>query len=166
MKKLLVLALCAGLSTSLLAFQQEGVAEGNKKVSVYGELSNQDKSSMLYIGGSAGYYINNYIEVGGGLYGYINTYDGDTSEAITLSPYAQYNFSDYAPTIIPYVGVGLTYSMYEYGGETDSQLGFSLEAGGKFFTAPKTSFTPALFYQTNDYGDTLGVRIALEIYFD
>lgn len=175
-KTLLITALLAtGLGTSVFAFEQEGVKDGNNRLALsamyYQESQDgqDEKPRTLYIFGSFSRFFTDSIEAGVGLSYSLTDPDTDADSTIsyTAYPFVNYNFDIASPTMVPYVGAGLAFFGFDSGdGNSDTNLGWNTEAGLKMFITEMAAFTPAVYYQDNgDFGDQLGLKVGVEIYF-
>ena len=169
-KRLVTTALVtASLMTSALAFEQEGIQKGN---SVLGldlrytsmEYDGGGSSDMTTLNGSYSYLVTDSIEVGLG-FGY--SYSDNTTEqtTTTLSPFVQYNFVSVSPTLVPYVGLGVSIFASDNDGTTTDETGISGEGGLKIFISEKTSIVPAIYYDSYDKFSQTGLKVGLQVYF-
>jgi len=166
MKKILTTALIAAtLATSAMAFEQQGVKEGNSRVGVnamYMSVTPDggDSIDMGLITGSYAAFLTDSVELGLGLTYIIS----DDNSDYTLTPFAKYNFVDVSPTVVPYVGLGFAYMNGD--STEEAETGYNAEGGVKIFTSETTAITTALFYEAYDEFDITGLKIGIEIYFD
>ncbi len=166
--------LAATLSTSALAFEQQGVKEGNTRVglnvtydqSTYGD---NDSSGTGFLTASWAKYFTDSVEGGLGItYMLNNPADGDADNSYTLSPFLKYNFSDFSPTSVPFIGA--SFVMMDGDSYEEALTGYGAEIGSNVFVDETTAFAPALYYQKYDFDGTdyviIGVKIGIELFFD
>ena len=159
-----VLASILVLSTLATAgtFEQNGVKEGNNKISVglYGIMPDKgDESITLY--GQAGHFFTDNLE--GLLDIYTVTSNGDT--AYYLAPGVNFYFAK-TPVLTPYVGT----QVYHFGstGSDVSSYGGRAYAGANYFLSENAAITPeagAEFFELNEYLQSY-VKVYLSYFFD
>jgi len=162
--------LSASLATSSFAFEQQGVKEGNNVIGFdlrYTDTSPDvgGSSTTTTLFGSGSYFYTDNIELGLGLSYNLSESTGSKSETTTLTPFVQYNFVDVSPTMVPYVGGGISLQSTSSTGSSTSSTGFSFEGGLKMFMSEKTSIVPALFFESYDAVTVTGLKVGVQIYF-
>lgn len=169
-KKIMTSALIAAtLSTSAFAFEQQGVKDGNNVLGLdlrYTSTStdgSDETSEMTMLNATFSHFLTDSVELGVGL-GYIYVAQGETT-TYTLTPFAQYNFVDVSPTMVPYIGVGVALFNTESDTYTDDDTGYSAEAGVKMFVSENAAFVPAIYYESYEFFSTTGIKVGLQVYF-
>ena len=172
-KKILTVALVATcISTSIFAFEQQGIKKGNSKVGMdVRYTSNETTNSVTNttsttsnsnVNVSYAKFITDSIEIGGSV-GLNGNNDGNTTTTSTnYGVGINYNFSNMSPKIVPYVGVSYAVFVPDQG---DSLGGGQAEAGLRIFISEKASITPAAYYQSFENSTTTGAKVSIEVYF-
>lgn len=165
--KIKLIPIAIGLITLLIAsrafaFEQHGVEKGNLEVAVFAseytiKPDGGSSSSYFMIGGSAGYFFANPMEVGCGLS--VMEYDDDLSYIIR--PFFRYHFFP-VPTIIPYGGAGLTYMSTDH---VDSGLGINIHGGANFFFRENLALAPEINLDLFDDSNVFNILIQFKAYF-
>jgi len=181
MKKIIsTVLIVASLATSAMAFEQQGVKDGNNVLALdlrYTSTSPDagESNDMATVFGSFSHFLTDSIELGLGLGYTLRESNSMDSSTLTLTPFVQYNFGDVSPTMVPYIGVGVSIfstdsTSYPAGGGTatessDSETGYSAEGGLKIFISEKTSVVPAIYYESYDLYSVMGFKVGLQVYF-
>lgn len=177
-KKITATALiAASLTTSAIAFEQQGAKKGNSVVGMdvrYNSMSIETAGTTTTntntnINVSYSQFLTDSIELGAYLGSSLSSSDTAGSTDTTsqnVGIMANYNFSSVSPTLVPYVGInGSMYTMDNGGTKTDEN-GYGAEAGLKIFVSEKASIVPAAYYQK--LGESLtqtGAKVAVQFYF-
>ncbi len=162
LKSILVSILVLSTLVSASSFEQNGVKEGNNKISIglYGILPDEgDKSITLY--GQAGHFFTNNLE--GLLDIYTVTSKGDT--VYYIAPGVNFYFAK-TPILTPYVGT----QVYHFGTTADDTTSYGGRAyiGADYFLNENAAVTPEVgseFFELNDYLQSY-VKIYLSYFFD
>ena len=167
--------IAASLTTSALAFEQQGVKKGNSVVGVDVRYTSTDidaggttsTSSNTNANVSYSRFFTDSIEVGAYIGTMISSSPGSSDTTTqNIGVMANWNFSSVSPTMVPYVGInGAMYSS-ETGGKTSDENGYGAEAGLKIFVSEKASIVPAAYYQSfGEFMTQTGAKVALQVYF-
>jgi len=149
---------------NVYAFEQKGVAKGNKEVAVYINWFsvNPDEggsTDVTYLGGSFGYFFTDPLEVGITL----QITDTDFSSPFRMGSFVKYHFF-VTPTTTPYIGGSLAYNDPDVQGQ-DSSIGLNINVGANFFITENSAISPELNYDIySDYNMT-SLLIQLKIFF-
>jgi hypothetical protein len=149
LKKILPLLLISGGLIQADTFEQNGVKEGNDRVSVgiYTTIPDEgDGTLTLY--GTYGHFLNDDVEVS--LASTVMTARGDTM--YWLKPGANYYFAK-TPTLTPYVG-GAIYYFDSTSDNSDSDYGSELHIGAHKFLSENMAVTGeagSSFYEFDEY---------------
>ena len=146
------------------AFEQEGVAQGNKEIAAYllwfkANPDDGDSFDAAVLGGTFGYFITDPLEVGA----YLQILSSDDATPWTLSPFVRYHFF-YTPTTTPYVGGSLSFTDPDIEGE-DLLLGLNLNAGVNVFMTENTAISPELNYGIYSDYTLLTMLVQLKYFF-
>lgn len=175
MKKILcAVAVLALVGLGGTAFAQEEtpmLKAGTQELGLSGNLDFDDPGGdlSLDIFGSYGYFIQDYVEVGGKV-GYVRAEGGDV-EIFSLGAFGEYNFP--ASVIgVPFIGLGLDYSYADIYDEDNDAFVFTPAAGVKWFITEYFAIDTRLFFnwasedlyvndgevEDTNWGLTLGLR--------
>jgi len=149
LKNTLVSALILTAFASGATFEQEGVKEGNNKISLglYTTVPDEGDTSMTLYGG-VGHFLTDDIELVFDTM--VNTSNGDT--LYYLKPGANYYFMK-TPTLTPYVGTNIYF--YDYtGDDADSDYGNNYHVGAHQFFSENAALTAEIgvsFFELNEY---------------
>jgi len=189
MKRIVALtAMALLLMFGLQAMAQEPpfsplIMEGDKELGLSGNLDFEgegpDGDFNLNISGTYGYFIRNYLEVGG--FANLNMIDGTDFMRYGLGGFAEYHFARWEPfgwqSVIPYVGASLGLAFADPDeGEDQSALIFMPRVGIKWFIrnyfAIDTNFFVALatddIYKNGEDLDPydIGLSLGLRVFFN
>ena len=134
-----------GGTHNINAFEQEGVAKGNKEIAAYllwykANPDEGDSFDAAVLGGAFGYFVTDPLEVGA----YIQILNSVDVTPWTFSPFIRYHFF-YTPTTTPYVGGSISFTDPDIEDE-DILLGLNLNAGANVFMTENTAISPELNY--------------------
>jgi len=168
LKKTLTSALLLTATTTLInagspTFEQNGVKEGNNKLSIglYTSVPDEGDESIS-LNAQYGHFFSDDVE--GILDVYTKIQDGET--LYMLSPGANYYFAK-TPTLTPYVGAQVYYFDGTYDG-MDSTTGHKMYVGAHKFLNENAAITPELgtrFFEFTEYTETY-LNIYLSYFFD
>lgn len=135
-----------------------GIGYGTKEVSAFGTLTRTSTGSFddtdLTIGLTANYFVTDTLSIGATVIGSMfKPDDGDTSTAIFYLGRSDYYFVAPGQNLIPYVGGRLGFISFEGDGESEVELVYGAQAGGKIFLQENTSLNGELSYTRYEIGD-------------
>jgi len=161
-KTLTSIVLLSALSSTVSAFEQNGVKEGNNRVSASARISVPDEGDKsITLLGQYGYFLKDDVEVMVDVFSTTNT---DTTYLLGLG--ANYYFAK-TPTLTPYVGA----QYYHTGMTGNSDLsgnGDKIYVGAHQFLSENFAITPeagAQFVDFTDYSETY-LNVYLTYFFN
>ena len=143
MKILVVLFSLILLSSPLLAgIAFAAVEEGDKEISVFGSLVNQDfessETTTITLQLTGGLFISDNGQVGGSFtnISIFNSFD------VTIQIFSGFYKHHFTPEkeVVPYVGGQAGLAMIDFGGESSSSISYGGMAGFKYFVSEDLSF--------------------------
>lgn len=185
MKKVLIgIVVLLSLSTSAFSFERHGIKEGVSGVDFsmrYSGMSPDygDDSNNIYtarISGGYAYFLTDSVELGLGL-GYTFLDGGAYKNHIfTLTPSLKYNFTNVSETMVPYIGIGVSFLKYKYRdnhsgtGYTPNDGDYSdtaadVELGLKVFAAENFAVVPALYSLVYENYTEQGLKVGFQFLF-
>lgn len=143
MKKLVVLFSMILLSSLLLAHTSfAAVEEGDKEISVFGALINQDtegsETTTIFLRLEGGVFISDNGQVGGA-FNNISIFNSFDVTIQIFNGFYKYHFNP-EEEVIPYVGGQAGLVLIEFDGESGSGISYGGMAGFKFFVTEDLSF--------------------------
>ncbi len=122
----------ACLITSLVALPimaQPMLQQGTRAVGLSGRIDDDGDDLGVFMSGSAGYFIMDYVEVGIAVSG---GFRGSDFKTLSVGGYGEFNF-DIGSDLVPYIGAQAGLTWYDTKFDDDTVLEFGAYGGARYF---------------------------------